>query len=111
MTRYSSGRAFEWRVLHALEDAGWIPMRSAGSHGIADLVAFCDHRVAVIQCKTDGALYGEQYNALASLAGPARVIPVLAQSAKEGRRSIIQAWELLGPRIGRAAPRKPFEWR
>ena len=49
MTRDSG---FEYRVMHKYERMGWQVIRSAGSHGIADLIAYKkgekDH---LIQCK------------------------------------------------------------
>jgi len=57
VTRYASGRRFEWRVKRFLERRGWFVVRSAGSHGIADLVALrrgCPPML--VQCKADGRL-------------------------------------------------------
>lgn len=39
-TAYARGTAFERRVKAALERAGWLVLRSAGSHSPADLVAW-----------------------------------------------------------------------
>jgi Holliday junction resolvase len=39
MTRYHKGRRFEYQVKKWLEDKGYIVLRTAGSHGFADLVA------------------------------------------------------------------------
>lgn len=50
---YRSGRAFEYEIKKAWEEAGYIVLRTAGSHGIFDLVAF--HKISGtaigIQCK------------------------------------------------------------
>ena len=40
MTTYSNGAARERRIMHKLEKQGWYCIRSAGSHGIIDIVAF-----------------------------------------------------------------------
>lgn len=45
------GTAFENRVKKHLEDKGWDVFRSAGSRSPADLVAFRDTRILLIQCK------------------------------------------------------------
>jgi hypothetical protein len=54
----SKGRALEHKARHELEAAGWYVIRSAGSKGTADLVAFHASRVpAFVQCKaTPGPL-------------------------------------------------------
>ena len=53
MTRYASGRRAEWAVRDALLKAGAVHvMRSAGSHGEADLMAIFPEFVWCIQVKT-----------------------------------------------------------
>lgn len=51
MTRYSSGRAAEWRVRDVLAEAGATVVRSAGSKGDADLIAMWSHATYAIQVK------------------------------------------------------------
>lgn len=41
MTRYQTGSVKERKVITILESAGWIAYRSAGSHGMADVIALC----------------------------------------------------------------------
>ena len=48
MTKYTKGRALEYKVKKLLEAQGWYVVRSAGSHGAADLIAF--------QCKGEGSM-------------------------------------------------------
>jgi Holliday junction resolvase len=52
MTNYKKGRAFEYRVKHFLERAGFVCLRTAGSHGFCDLIAIKPDTVQFIQCKT-----------------------------------------------------------
>jgi Holliday junction resolvase len=48
----NKGTAFEYRIIKIYEKKGWNVMRSAGSHGIADLLAYKEgHRDHLIQCK------------------------------------------------------------
>jgi Holliday junction resolvase len=50
---YVNGRAKEYRIKKKLESEGWIVLRTAGSHGFADLIAI-DKLCKVIkfvQCK------------------------------------------------------------
>ena len=51
MTRYERGRSFEYRVIKELRDRGFYVLRSAGSKGAFDLVAFDKDRVFLIQVK------------------------------------------------------------
>ena len=60
----SVGTSFEYRVMHYFEDLGWWVFRSAGSHSVADLIAFKEGHVGIlmeyppkilwIQCKASG---------------------------------------------------------
>jgi Holliday junction resolvase len=53
---YERGRRFEWLVKKDMEDQGWLSFRTAGSHGLFDIICICeeDHGACVrlIQCKT-----------------------------------------------------------
>lgn len=52
MTRYASGRRQEWRVRGFLESAGaFLVTRSAGSKGLADLIALFEHTTVAVQVK------------------------------------------------------------
>ena len=51
MNRYAKGRRFEYRVKEWLEERGFYVVRSAGSKGIADLVALKDNQTFLVQCK------------------------------------------------------------
>jgi len=48
---YVKGRAKEYRVAKKFKDDGWIVLRTAGSHGFADLIAIKGYHVKFIQCK------------------------------------------------------------
>lgn len=89
MTRYSAGAAFEREVKRWLEDRGWLVIRSAGSHGIADLVALQrGRRTRLIQCKIGkSAFNAADAEALRAAAHAAGAIGVLV------RRRPRQAWE------------------
>ncbi len=55
---YAKGVRFEREVKASLEAAGWWVLRTAGSHGFADLVAISKESGAVvfIQCKKVGTI-------------------------------------------------------
>lgn len=50
---YQNGRAKEYRIKKRFENAGYTVLRSAGSHGFADLVAVRNEEIVFIQCKPD----------------------------------------------------------
>ena len=54
-THYEIGRRFEYKVAKQMRDAGYVVMRTAGSHGFYDLIAIRNaspHVVVMVQCKT-----------------------------------------------------------
>jgi len=52
--QYEKGRNFEYKVRDKLIKAGFDVTRSAGSHGIKDLVAIKNGSIYYIQCKYTG---------------------------------------------------------
>ena len=85
MTNYRRGADFERRVMRHLEKCGYIVVRSAGSHHIADLVALRrGTSPMLIQCKTNGNLGPDEWNALIDAAWEAGAVPVMAW--REGRK-------------------------
>lgn len=54
MSRYKKGVAFERRIKYWLEEKGYYVIRSAGSHGIFDLIAIPKNRMEIygIQLKS-----------------------------------------------------------
>jgi len=55
VTRYTSGRRAEWKARDYLRARGYYVIRSAGSKGLADLVAFKTGRpVLLVQVKYGG---------------------------------------------------------
>lgn len=53
MTNYTKGRRKEYQLIHRLELEGYIIIRSAGSHGFADIVAIKFPEIRFIQVKPD----------------------------------------------------------
>jgi len=81
---YNRGRAFEYRVKRFLENRGYMCFRSAGSHSVADLIAFKRKtsllpNVLLIQAKYGNArISPREHIRLAEVAGDYDCIPVLA---------------------------------
>jgi Holliday junction resolvase len=55
MTRYTKGRAREYRTMIMLKKDGWLVSRSAASHGAVDVFAAKDGRLLLIQVKSGRA--------------------------------------------------------
>ena len=56
MSKYSRGAAFERRVKLSYQLRGWYVMRSAGSKGLCDLIAFKGGEVHLLQLKVSGKM-------------------------------------------------------
>lgn len=102
-SNYSRGARFEYRVRDALIALGYIVIRAAGSHGIADLVALHRHRLLLVQCKRNGTCPPAEREELERLAdaltGDVRVDAIIA-SAPTPRAGILFAEVLNGtPRL------------
>ena len=81
MTNYSKGADFERKCLKALHELGWGACRSAGSHGLVDVVAWFGHTVLMVQCKINGRLDPGEWNELFNEAKETGAVPILAMRA------------------------------
>lgn len=79
MTKYSQGANFERKVKKELEALGWFVVRSAGSKGKADLVAFSGYEYLLIQCKKHGAISKDEKKHLVEISEKTNTIPILAR--------------------------------
>lgn len=84
---YRTGTRLEYRAMDLLRRRGWFVVRSAGSHGAADIVALSptDGRVVLVQCKA-GSLHHEEWQRLRSLCLRYRATPVIAAWSETRRR-------------------------
>ena len=87
--KYVSGANFERQVKKQWEEDGWIVVRSAGSHGPADLVAAKGGIIRWIQCKTDGNLSKKEIDALKRVVKIGGGIALLAYKEKiKGKNTV-----------------------
>jgi len=91
--RYIAGRNFEYRVKEHYEKEGYYVVRTAGSKGIADLVAIPNRKdfieyALLIQCKRISykKVSKQEVRKLLETASKYKAIPVLA--TKEGKRTV-----------------------
>jgi Holliday junction resolvase len=107
MTQGTAGRRFEWKVRDALRADGYTVIRSAGSKGAVDLVAFkqwteklplysiVSHMLFVQAKRTTGTIPPAERGELIRYATIARAIPVVAYQPKP--RKPIAYRRLTGP--------------
>jgi hypothetical protein len=78
VSRYAAGRRLEWKTRKALKNRGYLVIRSAGSKGPADLVAFKDNHFPVfVQCKR-GKMSRKEWMEFVDISWGLQVIPVCA---------------------------------
>lgn len=69
---------------HELEAAGWMAIRSAGSHGLVDVLAIKVTVVLLVQCKTNGEMSSADWNVLLHNARNVGALAILASRGKDG---------------------------
>jgi len=111
-TAYRRAAEFENRVKDDMEDAGYFVMRSAGSKGVADLVALDmllpAARPVMVQCKLDtGTMSVDAWNRFLDVAALCGAVPLLALEDPKPLRNY-SFMEITGRRMPRS-PTKP--WR
>jgi len=89
VTNYRTGVRLEYRAMELLRRRGWYVVRSAGSHGRADLIALSptDGHAVLIQCKT-GSLHHEEWQRLRETAIRYHATPIIA-AWNETRRKVV----------------------
>lgn len=103
---YARGARVENQVRDHLGERGYDVVRSAGSKGKIDLVAFNDHELCFIQVKiTDGQTSPAERRELIRQATRAGACPLVAFKEKVGNRVHIRFRELTG-----VGPREYVPW-
>lgn len=59
---YAKGRRFEYKLIKEIRNKGGIAIRSAGSHGLVDVVGIFPKQniIVLYQCKTDAVFNGKE---------------------------------------------------
>jgi Holliday junction resolvase len=80
------GAVWERRMKVLLEQAGYMVIRAAGSHGAADLIAIRrDVRPVFVQCKIHGTVGHGEWNALLTQARECGSTPIIASRNETGK--------------------------
>lgn len=94
-SNYSHGAAFERKTRHHLEENGYEVIRSAGSKGKVDLVAFKRGQILFVQNKLNGLCAPAERSRLRDLAGMVGALPIVAYRHKDGRAAAVVRYRLL----------------
>jgi len=83
---YIKGYAFEMRVKKYFESIGYTVFRSAGSHSVADLIAFQPpFYPSLIQCKVGGTMSKKEKDKFCEVARKNNIVAILVSRNKKGR--------------------------
>ena len=82
--KYKKGRRLEYRVMKELKEKGYYPIRSAGSHGIIDLVGISSKNIVLIQVKSEKPTF-KQKKEFASLKVPDNCLKFFVIFGKRGQ--------------------------
>jgi len=79
---YKKGLKFEYEIKQLFESAGYYVMRSAGSHGIFDLIAIKNGKAFGIQCKYNNHLRPAERIAMLNAGKRYGIVPIYAHRDK-----------------------------
>jgi Holliday junction resolvase len=86
MSLYARGANFERKVKKELETDGWFVVRSAGSKGVADLVAVNQKGVPMfVQCKLSGIITKQEVATLEEFAHKYHARAFIAEKGEKGQ--------------------------
>lgn len=101
MTGYTDGRAVEYRAMSELDAAGYLTLRTAGSHGVADIVAIGHGQILMVNVKRTTppgpAERGSLLGVVLALAN-ATPIPLIAMKPRGQSHCTYRRLTGLGPR-------------
>lgn len=114
MGHVNKGQAFEYIVQAQLEKRGAYVVRSSGSHGVVDLVAFWPadagtwYESWMVQCKLYVDLSRSEWNELYNLARTRGCVPCLA--TRKRRQDFVTIARLTGTRDHARAGCETWPW-
>jgi len=101
MTNYSNGSAHERRTKEKLEADGYYVIKSAGSRGVADLVAIKRDQILLVQGKLSSRLDPKDWNQLLTVADEIGALAIVVGRGQKMHR-------ITGPKDGRGG-KQPWE--
>jgi Holliday junction resolvase len=90
MTYYTVGRSYEYKIMNEYRNLGYYVIRSAGSHGLFDLVAFNENEIIFICCRKGRKWKESDLNAIKnSVKIPSNARILLCEKTNDGERKHI----------------------
>lgn len=90
MTNYERGRRYEYKSIRFLEASGYECTRAAGSHGVADVIAFSAATIALVQVKVDCNPSPAEREQFALFSVPANCVKMFHLWRKGARAPIVK---------------------
>lgn len=91
---YVNGANFERKVKKEWESQGYLCFRTAGSHGVADIIAIDNKVASLIQCKTSNKISPGEKAKLKATAKRYGCHACIAYREKEGRKFVTKYEEV-----------------
>lgn len=109
-TNYTRGRRYEYVVRDRLVEAGYFVTRAAKSAGASDLTALrAGSPPLLVQCKRDGYIPPDEWNALIGAADVAGAVPLLAcPGKKRGQHLLFRLTARKSGKRGEPQPMEPY---
>ncbi len=95
---YVNGANFERKVKKELEQLGYLCFRTAGSHGVADIIALEHGATTLVQCKISNKISKDERAKLKALTERYNCIGKIAYREKEGRKFVTKYEVVYEPR-------------
>lgn len=87
---YNRGRQLEYRTIKNFEAMGCVAMRSAGSHGLADVIAWNEQTIWLIQVKSGNArMTPAEREAFQNMPAPRNAIKQIHEWYKSGGKWVL----------------------
>lgn len=74
---YTAGRAREYRTVRLVEAAGYSAHRTAGSHGVWDVIGIGPQGVLLIQCKLNAKPTAVEWEAMREYPAPPNAVKLV----------------------------------
>ena len=93
--KYIAGANFERKVKAEIENIGNLCFRTAGSHGVADLIVIAKGVPTLIQCKISNKISPGEKAKLKATAMRHKCHALIAYREKEGRKFVTKYMEVV----------------
>lgn len=86
---YTAGRAREYRTMNLLEAAGYTPHRTAGSHGVWDVIGVGEQTILLIQVKYNCRPTATEWEAMRLYLAPSNALKLVHVYTRGKREPLV----------------------